>query len=139
MTSSEWSLWRSIIEPVFHCWGIPMVDLFAAKDTSSVRTFVPEGGINLRPLPDSFLLQWNRGLSTNFPNSQCNVRLWLRQSQCHPHSSLLAKVVLVETPALSVQLPIQFPDYPHLISQHPNQILHPNLKTLSLTAWLLAS
>ncbi|KAM7161048.1 uncharacterized protein RBU57_010945 [Macrochelys suwanniensis] len=139
----EWSLHSEVTGQLFRAWGTPRVDLFATRQNRRCHQFCSRGGLEKDALSDAFLLSWSGQLLYAFPpfplidkvlekvkRDRVHVLLiapaWARQ---HWYGTLLGLLVAPLHP-----LPLR----PDLLSQDQGHLLHPNLASLHLTAWLLS-
>ncbi|KAJ7320481.1 hypothetical protein JRQ81_019992 [Phrynocephalus forsythii] len=139
----KWSLLHSIFVDLCNVWGTPSIDLFASQFNKKCPLYCSRAGQGPGSLGDAFSLKWPQNLLYAFPPIPL-IQKTIIKLQESPTTLILIAPWWPRQPWFATLLSLasnyrKLPLRPHLLSQSNGSILHPDLQSLHLTAWLVHS
>ncbi|XP_069505068.1 uncharacterized protein [Ambystoma mexicanum] len=140
--SHEWELAQEILLEIFALWWTPQVDLFASSVNRKCERFCswefpPKGALG-----DAFVVEWSFPLLYAFPPVPVIPQVLRRLQKFGSRMILIAPAWARRTwypdlLDLSICPPRRLPYRDDLLSREGGQVLHPEVRSLNLHAWLL--
>ena len=143
---TEWSLNPNAARKLFRRWGTPQIDLFASHLNHKVPLWFSRQEHQAAAGTDAFAQSWKGWFVYAFPPTNLILRtlikIWEDQSQAIvlvPHWPRQGWFNLLLQ--MATETPVMFLPQSDLLSQtlmDKGTLYHPDLRTLSLTAWRLS-
>lgn len=89
-TIHKWTIRPEFIQPIFHLWGKPIVDVFATAQNTQCDLYCTRGGHDPHSLGDGLLLDWSTEYLYMFPPIPLISRVLRKIQDQHAQAILIA-------------------------------------------------